>query len=988
MPDINSYALNLSFNINSNADVVFGQIEGQLTTINAQLEQTAEAASGAFDLSGAAASLNEVNASLTAALTALRDSSTHTDALRDDMSDMRDMSAVLTRETEKQSGYYTDMVGSTNAICNWLDKINVVGGIGFGFKTIRDTLMAVNEQMVQFSTLSRTLYGDQLQMAKQANRLSLEYNVFGTEAREAFVAVVDNIRLTDEALASLSGSMSNLNRIQKDTEYRLKLSRTAMKQYAEQAGQMSRVTGAAVETVVEWQGAVAAIGFNFEDTEKVMNSMVGAMKAAGMTSEQITKLLNQQAEGAQDLNLIWGTEGTKAIMQYQTHLAAAFTKVGIKPDAAVKAVQDVFSNSISAAALGERGVQKALEAGLDPSKVEIPGTDEYRRAVTFGYQQMMEDIENEIRLSGAHPDVAAQTIAGVYGINPAGIATLYEGYKRLGDVSDKGIEEFMVKKGLDKELKLAEAYADARNNIGGQLDELGGKMRSAWMLMVAQLTPHVMELIKLIMPLGDIFGKVAIWIDDFNEAAAGMTWPEYWGSLFTNIGQIIHDSSDESNWFLKMLGDMFKWLGSEAEPLFNNMVVWWDQFSTSAMAAWEDFSAVAGMIIGGFEDVIWWITFFGTIWEETSTAFVTFATYIWDNFWIGATVIDHFFNNFLEWVGSFITGWEGASEFFAGATLGMSDAIGVLFGWLGNIDVFIGSLFGLADGFFGSIGGLITSFWNTLQTGWSAITGGTTRVVNKAMTDANKAAAKSQAQTSKWTQKSANASVAARKKEMEQNRKTNAQSAAGLKEQMALERRQRAQRVAKTREGLGGMDAKGVAQAMDDELKKNNPIQNAMDRAKPDKVNKSLKESAAAMEKVTHKIIDGPKMSIAQFLQQKKSGQWTHWDPATQRAVRVETQKIGKAVPPEIKRKMAKAEPVVAPSKVHDEKTAKKAAERDKEKVAGEAAATSKKMAEAMEKEAGTKSVMEQVRDLLEDIKDQTGRSKSSVGGSHVTEWS
>jgi hypothetical protein len=161
-----------------------------------------------------------------------------------------------------------------------------------------------------------------------------------------------------------------------------------------------------------------------------------------------------------------------------------------------------------------------------------------------------------------------------------------------------------------------------------------------------------------------------------------------------------------------------------------------------------------------------------------------------------------------------------------------------------------------------------------------------------------------------------------------------------------------------------------------------------MDRAKPDKVNKSLKESAAAMEKVTHKIIDGPKMSIAQFLQQKKSGQWTHWDPATQRAVRVETQKIGKAVPPEIKRKMAKAEPVVAPSKVHDEKTAKKAAERDKEKVAGEAAATSKKMAEAMEKEAGTKSVMEQVRDLLEDIKDQTGRSKSSVGGSHVTEWS
>lgn len=929
MPDINSYALNLAFNVTSNAGEVFGTIQAQLSTIEEQIQSASTAASQAFNFTGAARTTTAMNSNLARSTTHLRGSANQADMLREDFEDMQQINNVLTSQYEEQNSLIESMTSKTQM----LDKYTVgwmgtITGITFGLFDWMEALQEIVSEQEEFSRVSRRVYGDQDEMIKQMSRMTFEYQVFGREAKEAFVSVADQIRFTDSMLVSVIDSQEQFNQIMQDQEYRSKLATTALKRYSEQAAQMSRVTGAAVETVVDWQKAVAAIGFNFSDTERVMNGMVAAMESAGLTAEEITAVLNRQSKMAGSLNLVFGKEGTEAIMQFDTQMQAMFKHLNLPPDAASGAIEGMFSNMQSMIILESEGVQEALRKGLDPEK--MGSVDK----IQLGFDRMMSQLQEAIETGDvAQRKIVEQRLTQLLGVSPEDFGHVYKAWKEIGSFQKDAINKFLVDQGLDATMSLDKAYADSRDTLGARVEELGDKLMSGWKLLIVQVTPYIEQLIDWLMPLGDVLGDVAMWIDDFNRQAQNLTFGEYWGELFRTIGLNIMDAGDETNRILPMIGKLFIWMGDTAQYVIEQAPVWWGIFTDAMAVAWDYAQWFFNMLADAWDQAAWWVNFFLSIWDQFVAAWNITIQEVGD---------------WATWVGEkIVSGWQTAV-----------DAFEWLLGYLGPLKSFFNIIGNAAKAFFNTVANAIKKAWGLLKKAWNTITGGTQDVVRQATVDANVAMRDAQSKMAKHNRDTVSA-VREQSNKIYSDAAERASKIDGKQLQQAAELKRK---------------------AMEEEFRKNNPLKKAMEEANPQK---------AATE--TAQII-----SKSQLDQSRQTMSMADRFKAELRAIRaMEGQGLGGGSPrrtaqpvqPQARQQPVRAESVRAAATVHEDKMSQRRSDRDRNNALQQSASESKRAADMLEKDVGMKELMQRMVELLEK-QEQTGTGMSgTIGGSHVTEW-
>lgn len=347
MPDINTYALSIQLNFESNADVVLDDVSVRLDRINEQIQQIGNvydtalggAAAGVADATEQiATSMDEVSQSLNQSWPIMEDMEETIETGLDNLEEALDYHEQTEESLREQVETWENMLdpigqardGMRDVADGTGDISNNLDGTGRGarklargFFDIFLSIEAIKTAFAEFLELEEDfiyahyrLYGAQEQIVGQVSAISDQYDLLRGTAHEAMKSLAISLRVPREELGK----------------------------YVAQVSMFHRATGASIQQTSDWIRAMTLAGFTSGDTERSLGRMVLMMRQAGLTTAQINRFLSDQIDIASLLATSYDKEGVEAWNAGSAAMAAVTREVHGNAEAMMALQKNIVEN--------------------------------------------------------------------------------------------------------------------------------------------------------------------------------------------------------------------------------------------------------------------------------------------------------------------------------------------------------------------------------------------------------------------------------------------------------------------------------------------------------------------------------------------------------------------------------------------------------------------------------------------------------------------
>lgn len=603
MADINSYALNMTFNISSNASVILDDVQSKLTDIQDQFNTVASTISG--NLTDAAANLDSIMSGLASSTATVSgharsmgpnfadatrnvgDMQDHWESIFEGLDDavenfdeIRDQSEDIEAIHRNMSRLYEDnndeLVETERSARNVSSSFN---GAASSILSVAGALFALKQAFYdawkeedQYNTIGRRVHGTQLEMSASARQLALETRVFGDKAQEAMIAISENIRFTNDDLMQMETNYRTINNNITGFVDKNKLARDELKKYTELAAKFNVVTGVSVELVAEYMAKMKAVGLSFGDTEAMMNRMVAGFKAAGMSAKEISAIIQGQADKAVETSIVWGEEGAKGVRKYETELVALYKSMNLDSKHAQEFSQAVSTN------IQAIGFRKRAAAELGYTWDEVQASSEKSLEVQGKASQEIAKL-----IVGMQQNADTNTLPLVYeriaqqfGVTKEAALQLSKVYGETSlTAAEVAAKLREIDPDYDDQTALNDQYAKSINTVQKAWNELIDESQAVWKELMVVLGPAIMFLINNVLkPLVKTLGWVVSWFKGTSLA----------------MKETSQETSGIIGWFT-WLWDTIKGLGGGFVALGLSIAGMWAAWSLAkvAIGLWEEF---------------------------------------------------------------------------------------------------------------------------------------------------------------------------------------------------------------------------------------------------------------------------------------------------------------------------------------------------------------------------------------------------------------
>lgn len=534
--DVSAYAINLAFQIQTATAIAsLNDINLDVVKIQKSIEKISGIFAGEFktNITSVAnefvkivGSTDQISQSVTAIDTALAE------ALRT-TTDQNQQLKLVTKELEKQNLLTLKMRGWQKELGLLRDKETVkhkqhkklgeeIAGVwdrtkknvkdtilGFadmliGLQAVKATFSAFLEEENKFITANYRLYGSQEGIIKQVNTMTTKYGAMRGRMLEAFVDVAGVIRTDKDELGEL----------------------------AQQNQSYSLILGVNQKDMANWQRAMKGIGWSAQDSQTMLDRMVGAMRTLGLTTQQAQKLLNQQADSAATMGRWFGKKGTDDVNAFNMSMVGAANALNL-PLAQVNKIQEELGKAVSdkkavvmiqsqadaMAGLGEEAWNK-LDEGQQQAAQFMDGLNTMVSQLRGQMKEGGGAIQDYVAEGQGLGIMSADTIAGLLKEQEQ-YGSLQEAHIAAG----KGIEALTAN--MDPLQKAQAIQRMTTASLANQFTSAMGEMDAAWKDLWADLKPAMMWFIQeILVPIIHHLAIVVKWfsaiIPPVKEAGAAV----------------------------------------------------------------------------------------------------------------------------------------------------------------------------------------------------------------------------------------------------------------------------------------------------------------------------------------------------------------------------------------------------------------------------------------------------------------------------------
>ncbi len=592
--DINSYALDLAFNISvAPAIDSLSAISAHLDQIDSQVKQLAGSISGQLSnafggISEQLSTMAETNGQIIQTFKDLQPEIQEVAKINESALDTYtkiNEELTETRDLYKEIGKEIDVID---------DSIEIVGD------EIPDIAEASGEVKSSWVSANRSI-GDNIK--------SLASMLVGIQAiKSAFADLVKEELLFEQIIYRSYGTMDDLVTITGNTSAQfgvlrsqasqaikvlgqsMQVSQSQMPKYSAQMAAFNQLTGVSYEVTGDWMRNMRLAGYTLEDTGWALGKFTAMMESAGMTAKDIMSLMQEQASKTGTRYFTFGKEGSKVVNELQS----AFVAMGKDLDGSAESFQRLSSSmadNIATTIFLERALGK-IPDGYD----KMSAAQQYQYAMMKGMPALLQQVQSQfgdmknmtVQQRAAMESVLSQ-YASILGVSVEDISNVLQTMQEKGVNAEEAMAAAMKAAAPDKDFaKMMEDYNTSIGSLSKTWQQITSKAATAWMSIMIAAKPVLDWLLKKLEALTDWLVAATAPLRTLSSAAnnvsnaannvtnsinnatgatqqATMTWAKF-GDGLSGIGVLLVAGGAIIGGFW-LLGKAINWFLSQIDPV-------------------------------------------------------------------------------------------------------------------------------------------------------------------------------------------------------------------------------------------------------------------------------------------------------------------------------------------------------------------------------------------------------------------------------------
>ncbi|MCK9558575.1 MAG: hypothetical protein M0R50_11120, partial [Candidatus Cloacimonetes bacterium] len=351
----------------------------------------------------------------------------------------------------------------------------------------------------------------------------------------------------------------------------------------------SNMLGVSQKEIGGWQRAMMGIGLTAEQARGSLLKAADAMYKLGITSQQMSSLLSDQASKAAILNMLWGKEGTMAVTDMQNKMVGLGNALNL-PNAQVEDMQKAMSTIYSDPnavdyykSIGKLSKQAADEIAKLPKEQQKAATDLAR--ANNGLSTQLSQLSREYKATGGQGTTYLRMMNAFTGATHMS-AQAADGFVRAQmrinetlKAGDAPIDIFSASAGdLGKALKTVEAAEDAAANkltdsekelyyynksissVSKQFEQSWSDMKGAWIDAFNALKPGMLYL------LNNVITPIIKAVSWFIKTLSGTVPPaQQAASAIDNVNKKAEPAVGIFTWICDKVSSLWSYFGSASK---------------------------------------------------------------------------------------------------------------------------------------------------------------------------------------------------------------------------------------------------------------------------------------------------------------------------------------------------------------------------------------------------------------------------------------
>lgn len=414
MADINSYALNLDFNLQTTAPQTLVSISDELTQIESQLKGISSLMSNELT-----ATANSLEASISGAFAGIKEFNSEFDAMpvdnaieiKDNFDEITEIQEQLNDNLIESLDLMKDINKETKSTEKSFGKLNVgVIATALGFLGLGKAVKEAWKQEEQFERVGSRLHGTHQEITNTIREATFQSKMFTDAGIESYIALAGTVKFSAEETANLVKQNKHLHKGLDDLALKNKVMREEMTKYAVAAVQFNTITGISISTISNFMGQLKFYGLTLADTEMHMSKLTGAFKQAGTSAENMQKILDNMNETRPDVFDAWGEAGVEAQQTLTASAALMAAQLGMSEVELAKQHTDMLTNIFHMRQI-ER-IQKDLMGNQLNMIKKITSAEALHMAQQTHRASALDDLR--IRYDSATDSITRMKVAGIF----------------------------------------------------------------------------------------------------------------------------------------------------------------------------------------------------------------------------------------------------------------------------------------------------------------------------------------------------------------------------------------------------------------------------------------------------------------------------------------------------------------------------------------------------------------------------------------------
>ena len=403
--------------------------------------------------------------------------------LHDDQNDLLEEDVRLAEEANDQ---FAEMPGAIDAVTT-----GILGAVS-SMWTFLEAVEQATEITEDFKDANYRAYGGIEQLTINANMLSSQYGVLGSEARAAYKALAD-VKTPRDEIDKLAGAVART----------------------------SRETGVGAQALATFARRMKATGTTGDAAAASLENMTEMMRKNGLTAGDMSRILGDTSVDVAELNFLFGEGSAENFAQLQIEMDGLAKSIGVANDAGSKQLNHLMQNEHAMLMFGNsigHPIRSIDDMGIAMAK--------------HGSQIGARFKELTVAIAGTGPEAAAAKIEMKALMKSHGFAShsavalsvaIADQAEKMGIVVDSAESYQKVMSAMQAEVVSNESAHDSFNRQMAVLKEQFLAAFSSVMIFIGQaLMPFMKIIIAIIQPIAFVIQKLAGFMSGLFSLTGGL----------------------------------------------------------------------------------------------------------------------------------------------------------------------------------------------------------------------------------------------------------------------------------------------------------------------------------------------------------------------------------------------------------------------------------------------------------------------------------